>query len=276
MHMCRDILKTGQPKAHRRPPGRRRRLNARRTIPVVDDGLRAHYEHVLESCGSGIGSLLDVGCGRGGLLEVAATMLTDLRLAVGVERGSEYFGESGLRRNHRLMVGDGENLGLASGAFGAVVSIGALEWTGDPIGFLRESARVCADGGRVVAVHTDWDTIVYAVADETLARRLLRDFSDNGPVGWMGRRLPSLMRRAGLGDIECRVDVILERTYDAESYGNYLAHVIAAWLRAKRAASDDEISRWLADLDVRHRDGDYLFSANRYIGVGRRGADRRS
>ena len=35
-------------------------------------------------------------------------------------------------------------------------------------------------------------------------------------------------------------------------------------------------ARWLADLDVRNRDGDYLFSANRYICVGRRGADRHS
>ena len=83
------------------------------------------------------------------------------------------------------------------------------------------------------------------------------------------------MRRAGLVDIECHVDVILERTYDAESYGHYLARVIAVWLRAKRAASDDEISRWLADLDVRQRDGDYLFSANRYICAGRHGADGR-
>ena len=157
-----------------------------------------------------------------------------------------------------------------------MVSIDALEWTGDPVAFLYESARVCADGGRVVAVHTDWDTIVYAVADEELARRLLRDFSDSGPAGWMGRRLPSLMRRAGLEDIECHVDVILEQTYDAESYGHYLAQVVADWLRAKRAASDDDISQWLADLDGRHRDGDYLFSANRYICAGRRGADRRS
>lgn len=81
---------------------------------------------------------------------------------------------------------------------------------------------------------------------------------------------PSLLRRAGLGDIEVHVRVIAEREFKPDTLGYWQVQVIDEWLRAKGLATAQELDDWHADLQYAADRGDYLFSANRYICVGRR------
>ena len=167
------------------------------------------------------------------------------------------------------MLGDGERLPFRDAAFDVVLSIDALEYTPNPIRFLMESRRVCKAGGRVLAVHGDWDTVVFSSLDEKRGRRILRGFCDMGPSGWMGRNVPGLMRQAGFANVECRVSVILEQEYRAGTHGHFTADVIRQWLEASKSAPQSEVDAWTSELEELSQAGRYLFSANRYVCVGR-------
>jgi SAM-dependent methyltransferase len=167
------------------------------------------------------------------------------------------------------VVGDGQRLPIADNTIDFVVETETLEWVRDPVSLLREAARVCTPDGLVVSDDTDWDTLVFAAGDAMLGRRILRAFCDSGPNGWIGRMAPSLMRRAGLRDIEVRVRVITEHEFKPGALGYWQVQVIDEWLRAKALATTRELDAWRTDLHQAANRGDFLFSANRYVCVGR-------
>ena len=226
--------------------------------------LRVHYERVLAAAGWQGGRLLDVGCGAGRFLRLAAERYAGLTAGIDPRRSA--LADAG---NLLVTQGDGLRLPFPCAAFDLVTTMETLEWAADPAALLRESARVCAPTGLVVSDDSDWDTVVFSVSDEALGRRVLRAFCDSGPAGWIGRRAPGLARQAGLGLVRCEVDVVLERSYQPGCYGHEQARVIADWLRVKGEVSPDEIDRWLADLERQAARGDYLFSVNRYVVIAR-------
>ena len=77
------------------------------------------------------------------------------------------------------------------------------------------------------------------------------------------------MRRAGLRDIQVHVRVIAEHELKPGTLGYWQVQVIDEWLRAKSLASPQELDDWRADLHQAANRGDFLFSANRYVCVGR-------
>jgi SAM-dependent methyltransferase len=108
---------------------------------------RPLFEAVLEAAGGK--RLLDVGCGSGLALQLAA------------ERGAEVAGidvSPGLLAIARerlpgadLREGDMESLPWEDDRFDAVTGVNAFQFAGDPRAALREAARVLRPGGRVVA-----------------------------------------------------------------------------------------------------------------------------
>lgn len=238
----------------------------------MNSALLNHYRELLTLIDGDTRKVLDVGCGSNHFLKFALRELPALELAVGVERNHRRT-QQALRGPPPLpvyMLADGERLPFPDAAFDAVLSIDALEYTSDPVRFLAESRRVCKAGGRVLAVHGDWDTVVLPALDEERGRRILRAFCDVGPAGWMGRNVPGLMRQAGFAQVECRVSVILEQEYREGTHGHFLADVIRQFLEASKSVSQSEVDAWTSELEELSRAGRYLFSANRYVCVGRR------
>lgn len=232
----------------------------------LDPDLEKHYKEVLTACGENVNSLLDVGCGSGAFLRFATARNSSLRLPVGIEnRASALAPSADGSTSPSPVVSDGQGLPLPEHCFDAVVSIDALEWNPDPIAFLKESARVCKPGGPVVAVHTDWDSVVYSASNETLSRHVLRTFCDSGPAGWMGRRLPTLFRAAGFADVGWTVGVIANQRFAPGQYGHHLAGAIADWATKHGDPDPKDIQRWRADLAELDSCGEYVFSVNRYI-----------
>ena len=226
--------------------------------------LRDHYKWLLALSDAPPARLLDIGAGQGRLLSMARGVVRE-RL-VGIDPKNP-----GGRPDHPVtrVVGDGRRLPIADGVFDFVVETATLEWVGDPVALLREAARVCTTDGLVVSDDTDWDTVVFAAGDAVPGRRILREFCDSGPNGWIGRMAPSLMRRAGLRDVEVHVRVIAEHEFRPGTLGFWQVQVIDEWLRAESLASASELDDWRADLQQAAHRGDFLFSVNRYVCVGR-------
>ena len=232
--------------------------------PSLPASLRNHYQWLLARSGAPPARLLDIGAGQGRLLSVARGVVGGTLVGIDSKRPGE-------RVDHPIarVFGDGQRLPFADNTFDFVVETETLEWVRDPVALLREAARVCAPEGVVVSDDTDWDTLVFAAGDAILGRRILRAFCDSGPNGWIGRTAPSLMRRAGLRDIEVHVRVIVEHQFKPGALGFWQAEGIDEWLRAKSLASPQGLGDWRADLEQAADRGDFLFSLNRYVCLGR-------
>lgn len=93
-------------------------------------------------------SVLDLGCGRGGVVEL---FWRHVKVAVGVDPDSPSLSE------HRaagmpLIRGVGETLPFVDESFDLVVSVWVLEHLKDPVSTLREVRRVLRPGGHLVFV----------------------------------------------------------------------------------------------------------------------------
>ena len=238
-------------------------LAARRRRAPVPASLHSHYEWLLTRTGQPPARLLDVGAGDGHLLQVAGQLGT--RHLVGIDRKRRW--RPPAPATFSAAIADGQHLPFPTDAFDCVLETESLEWIKNPVRYFREAARTCAPTGLVISADSDWDTVVYAVSDTTRARHILRTFCDTGPNGWIGRAAPSLMRRAGLAT---------SRSTSASSSNANSDPTPSATARPRSSTSGSAPSRQSTQLDefqadlqhTAHR-GDYLFSVNRYVCVGR-------
>ena len=107
----------------------------------------------LERAGVAVhGRVLDAGCGGGGM---PLSLAEEVREAIGIDP-IDRFGDAGVRLarerrlgNVRFARADGMALPFATGVFDLVLSHAVIEHVADAELYLRECARVLADGGRM-------------------------------------------------------------------------------------------------------------------------------
>lgn len=131
--------------------GRLWSVNADNWAQLHEQYMQPAYVAALDALGVGEGTrLLDVGCGAGRALRLAA------------DRGAEVTGidaapgllEFARRRVPGATIVEGElqTLPFPDDAFDAVTGFNSFQYAADPIAALREAARVTAPGGRIVAL----------------------------------------------------------------------------------------------------------------------------
>jgi SAM-dependent methyltransferase len=145
-------------------------------------------------------SVLDLGCGRGGVVEL---LWRDVKLAAGLDPDALSLSE------HRaagmpILRGVGEHLPFVDESFDLIVSLWVLEHLRDPAGVLREVHRVLKPGGHFVFVTPNMRNPLM------LANRI-------------GKALPSLQRR------------LVPRVYGREEADTFLVQYRANTVGAIRA-----------------------------------------
>ena len=222
---------------------------------IVFDALTGRrYEALLGRLASltGVGKLLDVGCGAGHLVAVAEARgwdVTALEIsASGLACVQALKRAQGLRC--RILEEELTQADLPAGALDVVTMIEVLEHVEDPIALLRECVRVLRPGGCLYLTTPNYDS---------LSRRLLgsrwRVIADEHRCLFSPRALHSLLERVGLRCVEMttrNLDVphLLQvwqgragqgpHPANGESASQQLRHQVeaVAWLRsAKRAAN---------------------------------------
>lgn len=99
----------------------------------------------------------------------------------------------------------------------------ALQWTADPLGALREAARLVASDGWLAVTDTDWSTFTVDLAplsmtdDRAWAQAALRWV----PHGHLAPELPDRLAALGLIDVEQRRDVVVLTEWDPDDPGQH-------------------------------------------------------
>lgn len=168
--------------------------------------------------------VLEIGCGTGvvlrdlmGLvgrrgevtgLDSSRTMLVRARaLARGVGGGR-------LRLRH----GDGNDLPFAAARFDVSLAITVILHVPDPLRVVKELARVTRAGGRVGLQDQDFGLVGAAHPDRVLTDRILDGVAARiYEEPYSGRRLPALLREAGLAEVRVHADVYQDTALTAFS-----------------------------------------------------------
>jgi len=233
------------------------------TTPDVVEQRRATREILALKPGEHV---LDVGSGPGFLAaEMAEEVGPDGRVA-GVDPSESMLV---LARRHapaaELQAGGALELPFPDASFDAVVSTQVLEYVEDVAAALAEARRVLRPGGRVLVLDTDWDSTVWRTAEPERMRRVMAAWAEHLADPYLPRRLPRLLREAGLTLTHASVLAILNHPYDADTYSAGMIPMVASYVAGRRDVTEAEAAAWADELTGLGED--YFFSLNRYVFV---------
>lgn len=224
--------------------------------------------------------VLEVGCGTGAVLRDLVPLVGPRGHVVGVDNSRNAVRAArmlcqGEGRRHQLTVrlADGARLPFAAGRFDATIAITVVLHVADPLGLTREMARVTRPGGRVALQDQDFGAVVVAHPDRALTERILRGVVDRMyEEPFSGRRLPGLLREAGLTEVRLRTDVY-EDTRLVPWTKNFLERRAELAVRFE-IVGPVEAQRWLDGFTALVAAGAFVFTMNYYgaVGVKARGA----
>jgi len=183
------------------------------------DELAADSATLLDRVGLRPGQgVIDLGCGPRGILDMLAGRVSPGGRVVGLdadpvhaEMAAEFAAGCGLP-DVEIITADAGSTGLAPGSFDLVHARTLLVNIPEPADVAAEMVRLAAPGGWVASMEPDTEygrCYPPHPAYDRLCEIFTVVFRRNGADPWIGRRVPELLRRAGLDDIrvEARVQM---------------------------------------------------------------------
>jgi SAM-dependent methyltransferase len=219
---------------------------------------------------------LEVGCGSGVVVRDLAAMVGRRGEVVGVDSSRAVL--TAARRPCRpvagsgrvvLRAGDGHRLPFAADRFDVTLAITVLLHVAEPIAVVQEMARVTRPGGRVALQDQDFGMVAVTHPDPALTDRIL-----DGVVKhiyeepYSGRRLPGLLREAGLADVRLLTDVFQDTAL--EPWTKTFLERRAAYAVTFGLVDANTARRWLDGFTSLVAAGGFVFTMNYYGAVGMR------
>ena len=165
-------------------------------------------------------SAIDLGCGPRGILDLLAQRVAPSGRVVGLDAdpahtamAAEFAAKQNLSAVE-VMTADARKTGLPSGSFDLVHARTLLINLPEPEQVAAEMVRLARPGGAVASMESD---IEYArcfpphPAFDRLCEIFNVAFRRNGADPWIGRRVPQLLRQAGLEDVQVEARVQMHR-----------------------------------------------------------------
>ncbi|MBI4636881.1 MAG: methyltransferase domain-containing protein [Candidatus Rokubacteria bacterium] len=218
--------------------------------------------------------VLEVGCGTGVVVRDLAGLVGARGRVVGVDRSRLLLRAA--RRLCRarpragritLRVADGARLPWRAGRFDATLAITVLLHVSDPMAVVAEMARVTRPGGRVGVQDQDFGTVAVEHPDPELTARIFTGVENRIYENrFSGRRLPGLLRAAGLGGVRLRTDVYQDtrlEPYTKSFLERRAENAVRFGIVDGRTAQ-----RWLDGFTALVAAGSFVLTMNYYGAVG--------
>ncbi len=239
--------------------------------------VQAYKRRMLERLDLALGrQVLDVGCGTGDdVREMAKAVGQDGRV-IGIDNGAAMIEVARTRAAalagiggevSAFEVGDVLDLPFEAARFDGARADRSLMHVPDARQALAEMVRVTRPGRPIVIYEVDFETLTVDVADRVLARKIINTWCDGFRNGWLGRHIPALLAELGVKDI------------DVEPFTLVLAPELALPLLGSGTAqqavkngaiSDEEATRWLAQLENLQNAGRFFSTLTGFLVAGRR------
>ena len=215
--------------------------------------------------------VLDLGCGPGLLALEMRGQVGEAGRVEGIDLSQSML-ELALRRcaghaNIGLRVGDVSALPYADAAFDVGVCTQVYEYVPDVDRALRELNRVVRPGGRVAVMDTDWESCVWRSSDSERMRRVIEAWDTHCPHPHLPRVLEGMMRAAGFAEVRCEAVPLINLRYDPQTYSHSVIALLARF--ASKPLGEETARAWADDLRAHGERGEYFFSLNRYLFLGK-------
>jgi SAM-dependent methyltransferase len=214
--------------------------------------------------------VLDVGCGSGVVTRDLARMVGGRGRVVGADPSRTFLATARrLARRHSLhgriafRLADGRHLPFRDRRFDATVAVTVLLHVDAPEAVVAEMARVTRPGGVVAVQDQDFGTLALTHPDPQLSARILEGVLRHiYAEPFSGRRLPGLLRAAGLARVRLRTDVYQDTAL--EPYTRvFLERRVENAVRLGLVDAESA-RRWLGGLDAIARAGCFVMTLNFY------------
>ena len=219
-------------------------------------------------------AVLEVGCGTGVVVRELAACVGARGRVVGVDpsrwlvrAAGRFLGGHPRRHRITLRVAPGQQLPFAADRFDVTVAVTVLLHVADPLAVVKEMVRVTRPGGLVAVQDQDFGTVALAHPDRALTDLILGGVAARiYEEPYSGRRLPGLLRTAGLERVRLLTSVYQDTTLERYSK----AFVERRAENAVKFGLVDEPSaqRWLDELTRLVAEGAFVLTINYYGGVG--------
>lgn len=217
-------------------------------------------------------SVLDFGCGPGGMAMEVARRVGSSGKVTGVDLNTEMLRRAGQLASSEGLTGrvsfrhvTSETLPFDSGTFDTVLCKSVLEYVDDPAKTISEFARVTRAGGTVHVVDSDWDMLVVSPWTEAELKMLYGAAAHAYRSPRSGRRLFSLMRSADLVDVQVRVLAAA----DTKGVRAPIARHMVGYAREAGTLDGEFLDGLLAALERGIEDETYLLILPQFVVTGR-------
>jgi SAM-dependent methyltransferase len=211
---------------------------------------------------------LEVGTGAGDdALALASSRGVEV---VGVDVSQAMVAEARRRGLVEAHVADAHELPFEDATFAGAWADRTFQHLEEPERALSELVRVVEPGGRIVVADPDYDTQVVDVADQELARRVLRFRADHLlRNGTLAHRMGGLLVAAGLRDVAVEAVPVVLRDPTALD-GALGLRTWAATAHERGLLESADVGSWERALDDAAASGRFLYAFCVFVSAGTR------
>jgi ubiquinone/menaquinone biosynthesis C-methylase UbiE len=218
-------------------------------------------------------TVLDVGSGPGNQVFEMSSVVGAGGRVQGVDPAESAIAIASRRcselSNASFEIGDASQLPFDDNTFDAVMSSQVFEYLEDVEGGLQEIYRVLRPKGRALIHDTDWGALLWKSSDPQRMAQVMEVWDRHLADPHLPQTLASKLRDAGFTDIIVEPIVQIETEFDPGSISGVLMTFIVGYVESQ-GISTSESSAWKEDLENLGATGDYFFSSNEYMFVGRK------
>jgi SAM-dependent methyltransferase len=212
------------------------------------------------------GRYLEIGGGTGA--DARAVAAQSGATVVMLDGSKTMAGEARRRGLTTATVGDATALPFPDGSFDGCWADRTFQHLADPQRALAELVRVTRPGGRLVTIDPDYDTQVVDVADQALARRVLRWRAEHClRHGTLAHRMAGMFVDVELTEV--RVDPMTLLVRDPKAVDNVMG--LRSWAGSAHAAgqlSAEDAATWPLQIDAAIAAGRFLYAVTFFLTSG--------